>query len=70
MISHYGHVQFRTPEYMQFVTKLQLPNCNINTANVSSLPMLQLLDLSNNYINLVNGLDKLVQYEFAFRRLC
>jgi hypothetical protein len=61
MYTFYGHTQCRTKGYLSRVSVLQLPKVDLATCNVSALSSLKVLDLSENRLTVVSGLETLAQ---------
>lgn len=62
LISYYGNLQLRIPDFLTKIRHLRLPNKRLNVVNVAKFQCLEVLELSGNFFRTVDGLEHLIRY--------
>ena len=59
LIHNFGHSKVIQVDFLKAILTLRLTGCSLRFAEVQDMPNLRLLDLSNNYLSAVRGLQSL-----------
>ena len=63
LVAYYGHYQIRVKDYLSRVRHLKLPKRKLNVVNIKAFLSLEVLDLSNNNLVTIDGLEALTRFE-------
>ncbi len=62
LIDYYGHHQMRLPNFISNIRHLKLPNSNLNMVDLRGFFSVEVLDLSGNALQTVDGIKELPKY--------